>query len=195
MDLRKQYAKPEGALGWFAGHLMAMTNRERSEWVILMLDLKPEDRVLEIGFGPGADVLRASKQAAFIAGVDHSEVMVKQAARRNARAIREGRVQLQAGPASKLPFHDAEFDKVFAINSAQFWKDAVGTLGEVRRVLKPAGWCALGVQPRQKGATDDHAYHAGRGLADAMNKAGYREVHVESRQMKPVSTVCVLGQK
>ena len=121
MDLRKQFAKPEGTLGWFVGHVMAMKNQERSEFVFSILELRPEDRVLEIGFGPGADLQRASRAAAFVAGIDHSDVMVKQASRRNASAIRDGRVQVQLGSANKLPFPEAHFDKIFAINSAQFW--------------------------------------------------------------------------
>jgi ubiquinone/menaquinone biosynthesis C-methylase UbiE len=195
MDLRKQFAKPTGTLGWMVGHMMAMTTADRSEWVFSLLDLRPEDRVLEIGFGPGTDVLRASRMVSFVAGVDHSDMMVKQASRRNAAAIREGRVKIQLGTASQLPYPEAHFDKVLAINSAQFWKDSVSTLTEVARVLRPGGWTALAVQPRNKGATEDHAYQAGRGLADAMKKAGFSEVHCESRAMKPVSTVCALGRK
>jgi SAM-dependent methyltransferase len=195
MDWRKQFAKPEGALGWVAGQMMAIKNGERSEWVFSLLDLQPHERVLEVGFGPGVDVDRASQTAASVAGVDHSELMVKQASRRNAKAIKEGRVDLKLGTAAKLPYPEAHFDKIFAINSAQFWKDAVPTLHEIGRVLKPGGWIALAVQPRNKGATDDHAYHAGKGLADSMKKAGFSEVRVESRAMKPVSTVCALGRK
>ena len=52
MDWRKQFAKPTGTMGWVAGHLMAMKNRERSEYVFSLLELKASDRVLEIGFGP-----------------------------------------------------------------------------------------------------------------------------------------------
>jgi SAM-dependent methyltransferase len=195
MDWRKQFAKPTGPLGWVVGHVMAMKNKERSEFVFSILDLRPEDRVLEIGFGPGADVRRASEVASFVAGIDHSDVMVKQAARRNASAIRDGRVKLELGSAKSLPYPEAHFDKVFAINSAQFWKDSVATLAEVGRVLKPGGSIALAVQPRSKGATEDHAYQAGRGLADAMKKAGFSEIRCESRQMKPVSTVCAMGRK
>ena len=195
MDLRKQFVKPQGPLGWLAGHLMAMRNGERSEFVLSLLDFKTADRVLEIGFGPGTDVARVSGMVSFTAGVDHSDVMLKQASRRNSAAIREGRVALKLGPANQLPFPEAHFDKVFAINSAQFWKDSVGTLKEVARVLKPGGEIALAVQPRNKGATEDHAYQAGRGLADAMKKAGFSEVRCESRPMKPVSTVCALGKK
>src|SRR5215475_11505996 len=177
MDWRKQYAKPEGMLGSIVGHVMAMKNRERSEFVFSVLDLKAQDHVLEIGFGPGTDIARASDAAKFVAGIDHSDVMVKQASKRNSAAIRDGRVHLQLASAGKLPFPDGHFDKIFTINCAQFWKDSVGTLKEVNRVLKPGGSIALAIQPRQKGATEDHAHQAGRGLADAMKKAGFSDVH------------------
>ena len=195
MDLRKQFAKPEGALGWVVGKVMAAKNKERSEFVFSVLDLKPEDHVLELGFGPGADLARASSNAAFVAGIDHSDVMVKEASRRNSTAIREGRVRVELGSANKLPFSDQQFDKVFSINCAQFWKDSVGTLKEANRVLKPGGSISIAIQPRQKGATEDHAFQAGKAFADAMKKAGFSEIYSEARQMKPVSTVCVTGKK
>jgi ubiquinone/menaquinone biosynthesis C-methylase UbiE len=160
-----------------------------------LLDLKPADRVLEIGFGSGADIARASATAAFVAGVDHSDVMVRQAERRNAPAVREGRVDLQLGSAGQLPYPDSHFDKVFAINSAQFWKDITKPLDEIRRVLKPGGWLALAVQPRGKNATDETARQAGIGLSKALTAAGFEEVHCEFQQMRPVATVCVLGRR
>ena len=83
MNWRSQFAKPTGALGWAVGHAMAFQNRQRSEWVFSLLDLRPEDRVLEIGFGSGTDLARASGVAAFVAGVDHSDVMLRQASQRN----------------------------------------------------------------------------------------------------------------
>ena len=100
MDWRKQFAKPEGALGWVAGQMMARSNRDRSEFVLALLDFQPKDQVLEIGFGPGADLRRASDMAGFVAGVDHSSLMVKQASQRNAAAIRAGKVKLELAPAN-----------------------------------------------------------------------------------------------
>ena len=73
---------------------------------------------------------------------------------RNAEAIREARVHLQLGSCSQLAYPDSHFDKVFAINSAQFWKDGPKVFAEIGRVLKPGGWLALVVQPRSKDATD-----------------------------------------
>ncbi len=182
-------------MGRMVGHLMAMKNGERSVWVFSVLDLKPSDRVLEIGFGPGADIARATQTAAFVAGIDHSDVMVNQATRRNREAIRQGKVQLQLGPAAKLPYPDGHFDKVYSINCAQFWKDSVKTMTEIARVLKPGGWVALAVQPRSKNATDETTRQAGIGLSKSLAAAGFEDIHSEMQDMRPVPTVCVLGRR
>ena len=164
-------------------------------WVFSLLDLKPTDRVLEIGFGAGTDVARASQAAAFVAGIDHSEVMVKMASGRNVQAIKQGRVELQLGSAAKLPYPESHFDRVLAIDSAQFWKDSVKTLTEVGRVLKPGGWVVLAVQPRGKNATEETTRQAGIGLSKSLASAGFEDIHMEMHQMPPVPTVCVLGRR
>lgn len=182
-------------MGWVAGKVMAMKNGDRSLWVFSLLDLKPAHRVLEIGFGSGTDIERASATAAFVAGVDHSDVMLSQASKRNAAAIKAGKVELQLGTAAKLPYPDANFDKVFAINSAQFWKDSAKTMVELARVLKPGGWVLLAVQPRSKSATEETTKQAGIGLSKSLTAAGFKEVHMEMHDTRPVPTVCVLGRK
>jgi ubiquinone/menaquinone biosynthesis C-methylase UbiE len=195
MSWRDQFAKPTGAMGSLAGYVMARKNGDRSLWVFSLLDLKPSHRVLEIGFGPGIDIARAGGTAAFVAGVDHSDVMLKQASKRNAEAIKQGKVELQLGTAAKLPYPDGDFDKVFAINSAQFWRDQAKTMVEVARVLKPGGWALLAVQPRSKNATEETTKQAGIGLSKSLTAAGFQEVHMEMHDMRPVPTVCVLGRK
>jgi ubiquinone/menaquinone biosynthesis C-methylase UbiE len=195
MSLRDQFAKPTGTLGWLVGHALAFKNRERSEWVASLLELQHDERVLEIGFGPGTDIARASRAAAFVAGVDHSETMLRQASGRNRSAIRDGRVELKLGTASQLPYPDAQFDCAFAINSAQFWKDLPTALAELKRVLKPGGRVALAVQPRNKGATDETARQVGFGLAKALTAAGFADVYCEFREMRPVATAGVLGRR
>ena len=152
--------------------------------------------MLEIGFGPGTDIARSAEIASFVAGLDHSETMLEQASSRNRDAIRDGRVELKLGSASApFPFADAQFDCVFAINSAQFWKDLPKPLAEIRRVLKPGGRVLLAVQPRSKGATEETARQVGYGLTKALNAAGFDDAYCEFRAMKPVSTAAVLGKR
>jgi len=195
MEVRKQFGRPSGAVGALVGHLMAVKNRQRSLFVLSLLDVGPEDRVLEIGFGPGVDVARVAERASrgFVAGIDHSEVMVRQAVRRNAEAIGAGRVELRLGNASRLPHPDGCFDKAFAINVAQFWSRAAETLAEVRRVLRPGGLAAIAVQPRSKGASEETARQTGEALARALKAAGFKTVRLESRPLRPVSVVVALA--
>lgn len=195
MSWKNQLAKPTGAMGWVAGQLMAMKNGYWSTWVFSLLDLKPTDRVLEIGFGSGGDILRASQQASFVAGVDHSEVMFKLASRRNAQAIADGRVELHQADAARLPYPDGSFDRVYAINAAQFWKESARAMAEIARVLKPGGWVALAVQPRSKNATEETSRQVGVGLSKALSTAGFAEIHSEMQDMRPAPTVCVLGRR
>src|SRR5229473_2930637 len=131
---RSQFQKPSGMLGRAVGHLMAFRNKERSWWVLPMLEIHQNDCVLEVGFGSGIDIRRVSEIAVdgFVAGVDHSPLMVEQASRRNRAAIHDGRVELQLGSASKLQYPDDFFNKVFSINVAQFWPDPVAVMLEMR---------------------------------------------------------------
>jgi len=194
---RSQFQKPAGILGRAVGHLMAFKNKERSWWVLPMLEIHQNDCLLEVGFGSGIDIRRVSEIAVdgFVAGVDHSPLMVAQASRRNRAAIDKGGVELQLGCASKLPYPDDFFNKVFSINVAQFWTDPVAVMREMRRVVRTGGLVAVAVQPRSKNAKERTARETGRLLVENMRAAGFNEVRLEAKRMKPVSTVCAIGVK
>ena len=193
LNIREQFSKPEGRLGWLIGHLMALKNRERSEWVLSLLEVQPTDHILEIAFGSGADLRRLSRLAGQVSGVDHSAEMLKMAAKRNATAIGAGRVHLHQAPANALPFADATFDKAYSINVAQFFKDPAAIFHEYRRVLKPGALLAIAVQPRSKGATEQTAGETGEKLGRALADAGFERVTLHRKPMRPVSTVCTIG--
>jgi ubiquinone/menaquinone biosynthesis C-methylase UbiE len=190
-----QFARPTGILGQIAGHLMALRNKERSWWVLPLLEISDKDRVLEVGFGSGVDVRRVSEIVAhgFVAGIDHSEVMMQQARRRNAAGIGAGRVELQLGCATRLPYADGAFDKVFSINVAPFWDKPEAAIHQMHRVLRQGGLVAIAVQPRSKGATHRTALETGQMLVKQLSAAGFTQVRLESKKMKPVSVVCALG--
>ncbi len=167
--LRRMFGRPEGLLGRLGGAIMARTNRACAALVIDELDVRPNERVLEIGFGPGVAVALAAARAdqGHVAGVDASAEMLKQATARNAAAVRAGRVELRTGTAERLPFADDSFDKALAINSMQLWPDAPAGLRELRRVLKGGGRLVLAFTPQSGQGKDGlDARVAGAGLAD-----------------------------
>jgi SAM-dependent methyltransferase len=197
--LRAQFGRPTGFWGNIAGKIMAYTpsNHDRIRWTISLLDIRPDDRLLEIGFGPGFAIELISKIASegFIAGVDHSEVMVRQGGKRNAKAIRDGKVVLRLGSVSNLPTFDEPFDKIFTINSIHFWTEPISCLKELRKLLKPGGLIAVTLQPRSRNATDATTEEIGKEIAMNLERAGFSQVRLKIRQTNPVSVACALGVK
>jgi ubiquinone/menaquinone biosynthesis C-methylase UbiE len=156
---------------------MARTNQNCAAWVIGLLDIQPNNRVLEVGFGPGVGIqfLARSASAGYVAGVDYSEEMIKQTTRRNVRAIESGRVDLRHGSVESLPFEDNIFDKALAINSMQVWPDAVAGLQEMRRVLKTGGRIALGFTPYSGQSKSE--------LPDMLNAAAFKDAHIMEAEL------------
>ena len=144
-----QTRKPNGLLGRWMGLLMNWSHRPLSKWTIEQMKIQPDDFVLDIGCGGGMAIKEITKIATngFVAGVDYSETMVKQALKHNAAAVCATRVEIRNGSISNLPFKDASFDKAYAIESFNFWPDPVAGLKEVHRVLKPTGSFYLHCDP------------------------------------------------
>src|SRR5215831_11090685 len=120
-DVIGQAHHPRGAAGRVAAWEMAHrpSNRQRSSWVVSLLDVQPADQVLEAGFG-------------------HSGVMLRQASRRNAAAIRAGRVTLMRASVDQIPpALDGPFDAILAVNTLGFWPAPAERLAELRRRLAP----------------------------------------------------------
>ena len=195
--LRAQFGHPTGFWGSVSGKVMAHTpsNRERMSWVVSLLDIRPQDRVLEIGFGPGLAIEQVSRIASsgFVAGFDHSEIMLRQAAKRNAKGIRDGKVALGLASVPNLPSFDEPFDKIFTINSIHFWSNPVDCLKDLRKLLKPGGLIVVTLQPRSRGATDTTATEIGKELASNLELAGFLDVRLQIKVSKPVSVACALG--
>ena len=137
--LERQFGNPEGLIGHFVGHAMALEHRALHREVVRRLGIGPDDRVLEIGFGPGTAVRLAALVAQHVSGVDISRAMVSQALRRNREGVLAGRVDLRLGSAEALPYADGSFTAVFEVNSIHHWDDQLQGLREVRRVLRSGG--------------------------------------------------------
>lgn len=196
--LVQQFGKPSGPLGVLAGLIMWLrpSNRQRNLRTLELLDIRPTDHVLEVGFGPGLSVARAAELASAgkVVGVDHSALMLRHATRRNSAAVHAGRVELLLGSAESLPRFQGRFDKVLAVNVYMFWNDPVSVLSGLRQVMKPGGVIALTLQPRRRGATADDTRAAAERMAASLRAAEFGEVRAEILEMAPVAAACVLGR-
>ena len=190
------FAHPRGLPGLLGGLIMARLSGRRNAWIISQLDVQPEDRILEVGFGPGAaiGVLADLARNGSVVGIDSSLLMLRQASRRNARVMRAGRVQLHQGSALALPFEDASFEKVLTINSVQIWPDSFAGIKEMQRVLKPGGLINVALQPVWV-RTDPEVRKIGEDLVELLKRASFQQTRLEFKPMKPMACVCTLGIK
>ncbi|MBO3751767.1 methyltransferase domain-containing protein [Streptosporangiaceae bacterium NEAU-GS5] len=195
-NLVRQAGHPQGIVGSAVGWLFALrgSNRRRNIWAVSLLNVRPTDRVLEIGFGPGIAVAEFARHATqgHVFGVDHSRTMVRQAARRSAAAVRARRVHLTQASVERLPSFGDPLDAILAVNSVLFWPDPVERLRELRRLLRPAGRIALVSQPRSPGATRDTTVRAAQELQDMLTQAGFTRLRVEFLELDP-PVACVLA--
>src|SRR3712207_8319466 len=91
------------------------SNRRRNVWAVSLLGVRPEDRVLEIGFGPGIAIRELGRLArkGYVCGIDHSELMLRRAKRINHESPKHGEGDPRIGSLSEeLHPLDAQLEKV-----------------------------------------------------------------------------------
>jgi SAM-dependent methyltransferase len=191
-----QFHQPTGAVGHVAGWVMGRrsSNVARNRWAVRLLDVQPTDRVIELGCGPGVAIAALASRATrgLVVGVDHSQVMIRQASRRNRAAIRAGRVRLIHTPVESMSVSDGPFDAALAVNTIGMWPDPPARLRELAGLLRPGGRIALVSQPRCPGATAATSAAAAKELAGLLTEAGFELLRTDTLDLDPPAA-CVIG--
>lgn len=186
------FGLPKGILGVIAGWLMGRMNVGLNEWAVSMLDVQPDDRVLEIGYGPGVGIQKIAELAlnGFVSGIDPSDVMARQASKRNAASISAGRVGLLEGSVSSLPYGDRSFDKVLSVNNIMLWPELEKSMKEVHRIMKPGGRLVIALNPRWAKESRD-VEDMGKEIVEHVSGGGFIHTDTEFRKLKPKCAVVV----
>jgi len=111
-------------------------NEQMRDEAIAMLDLNPEDRVLDVGCGTGFATEGLLRETEHVHGLDQSAHQLSKAYEKFGK---RGPVRFYRGDAERLPFGDDTFDVVWSSGSIEYWPNPVETLADLRRVAKPGG--------------------------------------------------------
>ncbi|OWK43676.1 class I SAM-dependent methyltransferase [Fimbriiglobus ruber] len=108
------------------------------------LALKPGEKVLELGFGTGNEVLDLAGlvgPTGQVAGIDISSGMLAVAQRKLSEAALTVPVDLRVGDARALPFAAGAFDAAYTSFTLELFPaaDIPVVLAEAKRVLQPGG--------------------------------------------------------
>jgi ubiquinone/menaquinone biosynthesis C-methylase UbiE len=191
--LLANFAYPQGLLGRLAGRIMATkkSNTERGLWAVDELDVSPDSRVLEVGYGPGVTIAEMAKRvtSGHIVGVDRSDVMLAQARRRNRSAVASGNVELRVGDAQQLDSDLTDFDLILGINVWQFWTDQMATIAALADRLAPGGRLAVVyMQPPTGKTTGEEARSK---MQDQFGRAGLAAIEVRTMTFDPPAVMMI----
>lgn len=161
------------------------------------MQLRPGQRVLEIGIGTGL-TLPLYPSTCNVVGLDLSVPMLAQAQERLSQRERGPRVSLLRGNAEQLPFAAGSFDVVYAPYVMSVVGDPVSTARELRRVCTPNGriillnhfqsehpaaaWLERFVEP----VTRHVGFTTGLALPPLLEEGGLRALSIEAVNVPPI---------
>ena len=138
---QSQCQKPRGWLGRFVLWSMNRRHSTVTDWGLEHVSIAPSDTMLDVGCGGGRTVgkLAAAAPSGKVFGIDYAEESVAAAQRFNREGIERGRVEIRQASVEELPYAQATFDLVTAVETHFWWPDIGAGMREIFRVLKPGG--------------------------------------------------------
>jgi ubiquinone/menaquinone biosynthesis C-methylase UbiE len=202
-----QCRKPSGWLGRFSLWRMNLSHSRLTDWGLTHVTVGPRDFILDVGCGGGATVGKLAVMAAQgkVYGIDHSEASVPAAKKKNAKLVDNGRVEIQQGSVSHLPYPDNMFDLVTAVETHFWWPDLPADMREISRVVKPGGRTIViaeiykGAQTTTARLAEKHLPLTGMTLLtveehrELLEQSGYSDVQVI--ELREKGWICAIGRK
>ncbi|TAM80397.1 MAG: class I SAM-dependent methyltransferase [Acidobacteria bacterium] len=109
-----------------------------TEPVLQLMDLKPDDRLLDVGCGSGWLCRRIARLVpeGQVVGIDISPEMVRRAL---ATIGGYANLNFMEGTADRVPCESESFSKIISVESAYYWPDPAACLRDMFRVLAKGG--------------------------------------------------------
>lgn len=199
----KQLQHPRGLFGKLLFAWMTRMTIAHARWTADLLDVQPDDDILEIGFGNGANIKLLLQRASggSVTGVEISETAIEMASKKNAKAISDGKVKLHKVAGNALPFEEGMFDKVCTVATAYVIEDPGTVFKEMYRVLNPNGRAAVTFPIRENFmrfkpvGTEGFYLHKLADLEAAFRGAGFVNCKIERNDRVRFGAHCMLGEK
>jgi ubiquinone/menaquinone biosynthesis C-methylase UbiE len=120
------------------GDEMESHHSDITEQTIAVMEIRPTDRILDLGCGTGWASRRLARIAisGAVTGIDVADEMLRRAEQASQGIAN---VRYLWGSAENIPAADNSFDKVLSVESFSYYADQGRALDEVRRVMSPGG--------------------------------------------------------
>jgi ubiquinone/menaquinone biosynthesis C-methylase UbiE len=114
--------------------------------VAKVLNLQPDDDLVEVACGSGCFLNKYASHVRSVAGLDLSELMLRLAIKKNKDRVAAGTAEFVHGEASKLPWEDNRFSVAITMGSFIAFPKPLESLKEMYRVLHPGGRAIVSIE-------------------------------------------------
>jgi len=172
-----------------------MKNEVARGWAVGHLNVQPYQHILEIGYGAGHTLQEVARKLkiGFLAGIDASPAMYRQAYRRNKRLIEQQLLQLHIGELPELSYPAHYFHTIYGVNAHLTWKDPAQEFMRLAGMLKNKGRLVMLFQ--SSGRKDTSIQLASEKIRKDYDEAGLTHIHLEQRTLYPHTCVAAIGYK
>ena len=141
-----QVGLPRGFAGRITFIFMNRGHKSIYKNVAKVLELQPEDDLLEVACGNGHFLKNYASHVRSVAGLDLSELSVKLAAKKNKHRVAAGTAEFVQSEASQLPWEDHRFSAATAMGGFPMFPNPLESLKEMYRVLRPGGRAVVSIE-------------------------------------------------
>lgn len=151
-----QVRKPTKWTGRLFTALMNLSHSSLTNWGLKHVVIDKDFTILDVGCGGGRTIQKLASMApqGKVYGIDYADGSVAASRAKNTQLIEAGRVEIQQASVSRLPFPDATFDLVTAIETQYYWPNLAADMQEIRRVLAPRGTLLIVAESYKNGRFD-----------------------------------------
>ena len=178
----RQLRKPSGNWGKIVAIIMNKRNTKFYSELINILDVKDNDKVFEIGYGPGLGIqmLADTNENCTIEGMDFSELMFREATKRNKKYISRNKVRLSFGDFLSEDFVNKTYDKIYCVNVIYFWNELSIVFDKIASLLNKGGiFCIFMTHEKElqnKKFTQDFCRYSIETVEEELSKAGFSNI-------------------
>jgi SAM-dependent methyltransferase len=202
--MASQVRKPSRWLGRLMAQVMNESHGPLTDWGLSHIQVTEEYTILDVGCGGGRTINKLAQwTGGEVCGVDFAKGSVASSRATNKELIAAGRVHIEHGSVSELPFAADRFDLVTAIETQYYWPNLDGDMREILRVLKPGGKFLV-IAENYKGSRTDwlegplmrllgSSRLSASDQRELFVRTGYRDVQIVEEAKK--GWICAVGTK
>jgi cyclopropane fatty-acyl-phospholipid synthase-like methyltransferase len=200
--IANQFKKPQGFAGKIVSNMMEKGNLKTYEWMLSLMNINPDDKIFEIGYGTGFVINRILEKNRNISlhGIDFSKVMFEKAEKKNKQYIKEKKVFLKYGDLLDYDENN-DFNKIYGINVIYFWNDLEIYFSKIYKLLSKKGRLFLYMTDAENllkikfSQTDVFNKYTPVVVTDTLKSTGFINTNCLTGKINMKKAYCIIAEK